>query len=190
MAEGEDEKKEGQDRQEQESPWEVELEEEDTALPEDVGEVSRQTIFYLEPEWYSVDTERLEEVIAVGPITYVPYTPGFIHGLINLRGNVVVAVDIREFFGLEGIKLKKESRIMVVKIGKKTTGILVDYVSDVLDIPVKDIQPPLATIKGPRADFIKGEIKLSDGRFLSLLDLEKVMVSGQMQAISNKEKVI
>lgn len=167
--------------------WETELEDEEAVITEETGEVTRQTIFYLEPEWYSVDTEMLEEVITVGPIAYVPYTPGFVHGLINLRGNVVVVVDIREFFGLEGIKLKKESRIMIVKVGKKTTGILVDYVSDVIDIPLKDIQPPLATIKGPRAEFIKGEIKLSDGRFLSLLYLERVMVSDQMQSISKKD---
>ena len=181
-----DEKNEAEQEQRQESLLEVELEDEEAVVTEEVGEVTRQTIFYLEPEWYAIDTEMLEEVITVPPITYVPYTPGFVHGLINLRGNMVVVVDIREFFGLEGIKLRKESRVMVVKAGKKTTGILVDYVSDVLDIPVKNIQLPLDTIKGPRAECIKGQVKLSDGRFLILLDLEKVMASGQMQTISKK----
>ncbi len=190
MTDEEYEKKEIGHEREYENLWEAELEDEEPVVTEEVGEVTRQTIFYLEPEWYAIDTEMLEEVIPVPPITYVPYTPGFVHGLVNLRGNIVVAVDIREFFGLEGIKLKKESRIMIVKIDKKTTGILVDYVSDVLDVPVKDIQSPLAAIKGPRAEFIKGEIKLSDGRFLSLLDLEKVMVSDQMMTISKKGKVI
>ncbi len=188
MAERAYEKEDTGEELRQENSWEADLEDEEAVATEEVGEVTRQTIFYLEPEWYAVDTERLEEVITVSPITYVPYTPGFVHGLINLRGNVVVVVDIREFFGLENIKLKKESRIIVVKVGKKTTGILVDYVSDVLDIPLKDIQPPLSTLKGSRAEFIKGEIKLPDERFLSLLDLERVMVSDQMQTISKKEK--
>lgn len=173
---------------EQESFWEAELEDEEALVVKEVGEVTRQTIFYLEPEWYAIDTELALEVITVPPITFVPSSPGFVHGLINLRGNIVLTVDIREFFGLEGIQLKKESRIMIVNVAKKTTGILVDYVSDVLDVPVNDIAPPLSTIKGPRAEFIKGAMKLSDGRFLTLLDLEKVMVSAPMQTISKKER--
>lgn len=187
MAEKEYEKKETEQRHEQEISWEAELEEEESALPEEVGEVTRQTIFYLEPEWYAIDTELAEEVITVPSITYVPYTPHFVHGLINLRGTVVVVVDIREFFDLESITLKNESRVMIVKVGKKTTGILVDYVSDVLDIPVKDIQSPISTVKGLKAEFIKGQVKLSDGRFLILLDLEKVVASEKMQSISRKK---
>ena len=170
----------------EERVWEVELEEEEEVVPEEIGDLTRQTIFYLEPEWYSIDTELVEEVIKVPLITPVPYLPGFVHGLINLRGDIVVAIDIREFFGLDPIGLKERSRVAVVKVAGKTTGILVDYVSDVSDIPLKDIQPPISTIKGAKAEFIKGEVRLPDGRFLTLLDLEKVMASEEMAAISKK----
>lgn len=166
--------------------WKAELEEEEQVAEKEVGEVTRQAVFFLKPEWYGIDAALAEEVVKVPPITHVPYVPGFIHGLINLRGNIIVTVDIREFFGLERIRLGKESRVIVVKVEEKTTGILVDYVSDVLDIPVNDIQPPISTVKGPRAEYIKGEVKLSDGKFLVLLDIEKVMASEQMRAISKK----
>jgi len=167
--------------------WEIELEEEEEVRHEEAGELTRQTILFLGPEWYSIDTELVEEVIKVPPITPLPCVPGFVHGLISLRGNIVVVVDIRVFFGLDALKIKEKSRVAVVNVEEKTTGVLVDYVSDVLDVPVKDIQPPLSTIKGARAEFIKGEIKLPDGRLLILLDLKKVMASGEMGAISKKE---
>ncbi len=168
--------------------WEVDLEDEEPAAQEETGEVTRQTVFFLKPEWYGIDTRLVEEVVKVPSITYVPSVPGFVHGLMNLRGNITVAVDIREFFGLDGIRLKEASRVMVVKAEEMTTGILVDYVSDVLDVPVKDIQAPISTVKGPRAEFIKGEVKLPDGRFLIMLDLERVMASEQMKEISKRRQ--
>ncbi len=173
-----------------EKDWDVVLEDEEEVVIEEIGEVTRQTIFFLEPEWYSIDTELVEEVMEVPPTTPVPHLPGFVHGLINLRGNIVVVVDIREFFDLDAIRLKERSRVAVVKVAEKTTGILVDYVSDVLDIPLKGIQPPLSIIKGAKAEFIKGQVKLPDGRFLVLLDLEKVMASDEMAIISKEGKEV
>lgn len=163
--------------------WEVDLEDEEPLVKQALGELTRQTVFHLNPEWYGIDTPLTSEVLRVPSITHLPHAPSFVHGLINLRGNIIVTVDIREFFGLERITLKKDSRVIVVKTEEKSTGILVDYVSDVLDVPLKDIQPPISTIKGSQAEYIKGEVKLPDGRFLILLNLEKVMASRQMRGI-------
>ncbi len=162
----------------------MDLEDEEPVEAQELGELTRQTVFHLNPEWYGIDTRLAEEVVRVPAITFLPNAPSFVHGLINLRGSIIATIDIREFFGLKRIALKKDSRVIVVKTGGKTTGILVDYVSDVLNVPLKSVQPPISTIKGPKAEFIKGEIKLPDGRFLILLDLEKVMASEQMKAIS------
>ena len=169
-----------------ENLWKLDLEEEEEVF-KDVGELTQQIIFALGREWYGIDSELAEVVMEVPPITFVPYTPDFVQGIVNIRGNIVVVVDIRGFFGLEKLKNKKNPRIVVVDIDGKTTGLLMDSVSDVLNIPIKDIQPPLSTVTGHKAEFVKGETKLPDGRFLSLLNLEKVMASEQMKTISRKK---
>ncbi len=167
--------------------WEIDPEEEEDVV-EDPGELTRQIIFSLGSEWYGVDTELAELVMKVPVITNVPFTPDFVRGIVNIRGNIVVVVDISGFLGLNIINQKKESRIMVVKIQEKTTGILLDSVSDILNISLKSIQPPISTLTGLKSDFVKGELKLPDGRFLTLLDLVKLMTSDLMMSISTKIK--
>lgn len=171
---------------EEKSYWDTDLEDEEESIVEDVGEVTRQAAIFLDPEWYGLEGGLTDEILTVPSICPVPCMPGFVKGLINLRGDIVVVFDIKEFFGLEKIRIKKSSRIVIVKVSGKTAGILVDGVSDILDIPVKDIQPPLATVQRARAEYVKGETRLADGRFLVLIDMQKVMVSEQVAAICRK----
>jgi len=132
--------------------------------------------FSLADEWYALELREIQEVMNLPKITPVPSTPSFIKGVINLRGNIVTVVDIRQFLGLEDRKEKKERRIMVIKAEEKTCGLLVDSISQVLRLPESAILPPLSTIEEVSLEYIKGECQVFD-KLLILLNWEKIVSS-------------
>lgn len=137
--------------------------------------------FSLADEWYAAEIENVLEVLTVPPITKVPIVPDFIVGVTNIRGNITSVTDLKRLFGLEECSITPRSRIIVIRAASKTTSLLVDSVGNVLRTSQESIQPPLSTIPEITADYIKGELKLPDGRLLAILDLEKIMLSEQMR---------
>lgn len=134
--------------------------------------------FQLANEEYGIEITRVQEIILMGAITRVPETPAFIKGLINLRSTVIPIVDLRSRFGLPEEAPTDETRIMVVNVGGKTIGIIVDAVSEVLRISQEQIVPPPPTVAGLGHDYLVGLAKLED-RLLILLDIEKIMLEDQ-----------
>lgn len=135
--------------------------------------------FSLGNEWYALDLEDVREVLKVPLITPVPSVPEFILGVINVRGNIISITDLKRWFNLSETAAE-ERRILVVQQAKKTTGLLVDSVDKALTVLLENLQPALSTIPKISAEYIKGELKLEDGRLLTVLDLEKLMSSEQM----------
>lgn len=140
--------------------------------------------FSLGPEWYGAPIEDVREVLEVPSITKVPNLPDFILGVTNIRGNITSVTDLKQFFGLVGVGLKPApmagSRILVIRAAKKTTSLLVDSVGKALSLPLDSIQPALSTLPEVKADYLQGQIRLPDGRLLTVLDLEKIMSSQEM----------
>ena len=131
--------------------------------------------FSLADEWYALELREVQEVMKLPEITPVPSTPSFIKGVINLRGNIVTVVNIKQFLGLKDKKEEeKERRIMVIKAEEKTCGLLVDSVSQVLRLPESAILPPLSTIEEVSLEYIKGECQVFD-KLLILLNWEKIV---------------
>jgi purine-binding chemotaxis protein CheW len=154
-----------------------------TAIRETPTSTSRRTeptgsmqlvSFRLAQEEYGIEITRVQEIILMGEITRVPQTPPYIKGLINLRSTVIPIVDLRLRFNLPQEAFTDETRIMVVNVGGKTVGIIVDGVSEVLRISQEQVSPPPPTVSGLGREYLTGLVKL-ENRLLILLDIEKLL---------------
>ena len=142
--------------------------------------------FNLGSEEFALDILLVQEINRRVEITKVPKTPEFVEGVINLRGKIVPVLDLRKRFGLVGHEFTAQSRIIVVNIDNRVLGLLVDSVSEVLQIPAHTIEPPPPLVAGIDAAYIKGIGKFED-RLLILLDLGKVLSKNKTEdsAIEN-----
>ena len=95
--------------------------------------------FLLGSEHYGVEILKVQEIIGLLPITRVPNTKSYVRGLVNLRGKILMVIDLRLRFGMEPIEPTEESCIVFVRVRHVEMGLIVDKVSDVLDIPESDI---------------------------------------------------
>ncbi len=130
--------------------------------------------FHLADETFGVEITKVREINLMCAITQVPQSPHYVKGLINLRSNVIPVVDLRTLFGLPENELDSESRIMVMQVGSRTIGIIVDGVDEVLRISNKDIAPPPATVSGLGNEYLEGLVRL-ENQLLILLDIEQVL---------------
>ncbi len=142
--------------------------------------------FFLAGEEYGLEILKVREIIGVMPITKVPRTPSFTRGVINLRGKVIPVVDLRLKFSMETVPQTEESCIIVVKASGIDMGVIVDKVSEVLDIAGNDIEDTPSFGADVQTDYILG-IGKSQGRVRILLDIDKVLSTSEtisLQGIS------
>ena len=134
--------------------------------------------FALAGEEYGISILKIKEIIGMMPITTVPQTPEFVKGVINLRGKVIPVVDLRLRFGMERIKYTERTCIVVVEIsgeaGTVMIGIVVDSVSEVLNIKGGDIEETPTFGTRLETDYILGMAKFTGGVKI-LLDINKVL---------------
>ncbi len=146
--------------------------------------VSRIVSFRLANEEYAVDILRAREVIMPGQITRMPEVPEYVCGLINLHGHVIPIVDLRKRFGLPAREADQHTRIIVVDVGSKTMGIVVDAVTAVLRIAADQVEPLPSSVPGIDHDHVRGLVKLKD-RLLILLNIERILSRGDAAQIDN-----
>lgn len=141
-------------------------------------------IFRLRDEEFGVAISEVREIVRMMAITHIPEAPGFIEGVINLRGQVIAVVDLAKQFGLAGqAELPKTARIVVVELQGKTVGLIVDEVPEVLRISEDNIEPTPEMIETEvHRDYLKGVGKLED-RLIIFLDLEKVLKPHEVEAV-------
>src|SRR5579872_5310135 len=104
------------------------------------GAVVQIVSFRLGNEEYGVDISQVQEIIRMVEITHVPRAPRFMEGVINLRGQLIPIIDLRTRFGMPRIEATKDTRIIVTEIGSKRVGIVVDSVSEVINIPIENVE--------------------------------------------------
>ncbi|MFP4164070.1 MAG: chemotaxis protein CheW [Chitinispirillaceae bacterium] len=143
--------------------------------------------FRLADEGYGLEILKVQEIIGMMSITRIPRTPEFIRGVINLRGKVIPVVDLRLKFGLDKKNDTQKTCIIVVQVTKDeqevTMGIIVDEVSEVLDIEAKQIEPPPSFGATVDTDFILGMGKASQ-KVVMLLDVDKVLSKNEIEKLS------
>jgi len=145
--------------------------------------------FKIENEEFGVNIEEVQEIIRLPEITRVPQAPFFVEGVINLRGNIIPVIDLRKRFELDATSKTNATRIVVSNVNGKTTGIIVDSVSEVLRLPKDAIEPPPPIIAGIEAKYLRGIGKLDDGkRLLILLDLKEILTVRKEDKVRRDEK--
>ena len=125
----------------------------------------------------------VREIIGIMEITTVPQTPDFMKGVINLRGKVIPVVDLRLKFGMDEIDHTKETCVIVVEVHDTLMGIVVDTVSEVIDIKAEDIEPAPSFGSKISTDFILGMGKIKD-KVKILLDIFKVLTDEELNQLS------
>ena len=143
-----------------------------------VSEEQQYLTFLLGGEMFATGILNIKEIIEYGSLTEVPMMPGFIRGVINLRGSVVPVVDLSARFGRKRTEISRRTCIVIIEVEngeeKHDIGVMVDSVSEVLEIPRSEIEPPPAFGARIRVDFMHGRGKVA-GKFVIILDANKVL---------------
>ncbi len=139
--------------------------------------------FSMANEEYGIGILKIREIIGMMPITTVPQTPEFVKGVINLRGKVIPVVDLRLRFNMDEIDYTERTCIIVVEMagqaGTVLIGIVVDAVSEVLNIKDEDIEETPTFGAKLNTDYILGMAKMEGGVKI-LLDIDKVLSSNEL----------
>lgn len=142
------------------------------------GREGKYLTFTLAHEEYGIGILKIKEIIGMMPITSVPQTPPFVKGVINLRGKVIPVVDLRLRFGIEAMDYTERTCIVVVEIegqvGTILIGIVVDAVSEVLNIKGEDIEDTPTFGTKLNTEYILGMAKI-EGAVKILLDIDRVL---------------
>lgn len=144
--------------------------------------------FKLGEESYGLGILKVQEIIKIMPVTRVPRTPSFTRGVINLRGRVIPVVDLRMKFDMEAVEDTERTCIVVVQVLRDadpvTMGLIVDEVSEVVEVPQSQIEPPPSLGAGVDTAFILGMGKLGD-KVVMLLDVDKTLTADEISAVSD-----
>ena len=146
--------------------------------------------FSLADEEYGIGILKIKEIIGMMPVTTVPQTPKFVKGVINLRGKVIPVIDLRLRFGMESIDYTERTCIIVVEIdgtvGTVQIGIVVDSVSEVLNIKGEDIEDTPTFGTKLDTNYILGMAKMEGGVKI-LLDIDRVLNSEEISVLEKAE---
>jgi purine-binding chemotaxis protein CheW len=135
--------------------------------------------FELNREFYGIPILKVREIIGLLPITRVPRTPEFTMGVINLRGKVIPVIDLRRKFGMPEAEPTEETCIIVVDVEEIIIGVLVDRVSEVLDVDLEQLEPTPNFGASINPGFITAMAKTQDQVYM-LLDIELVLTTEEM----------
>ncbi len=136
-------------------------------------ERQKLVIFTLLDGYYSFFGDDVKEILPYTPITYVPGMPKYIPGIINVRGDIEAVLDIHTYMGFPGVNLNSNNRIIIAEKNEVRSGILMDSVQDVVDIPISAIHPTLSTLDVKIRDFVVGQTTYKD-HMVIILDIGKI----------------
>jgi len=157
------------------------------ATAEATAEQQQFLTFSLGEEMFAIGILAIREILEYGQLTEVPMTPPFIRGVINLRGAVVPVIDLAVRFGRTAGAITKRTCIVIIETETDgqhhQMGVVVDAVSEVLEIPAADIEPPPEFGAHIRIDFISGMGKIN-GRFVVMLDVDRILSIDEVAVVA------
>ena len=151
---------------------------------QDGAQSSKHLLFNIGSEVYGIDIAHVTEIIEMQKITEVPDMPGFIKGVINLRGRVIPVMDLRLRFEMKEREYDDRTCVIIVNIASTSMGFIVDTVAEVHDIAADDIEPPpsFKTDEG-RNQYISGLGKVED-RVTILIDVDQILAERELEAVA------
>jgi purine-binding chemotaxis protein CheW len=138
--------------------------------------------FSLGNEEYGIEIRNVTEIIGIQNVTDLPDVPDYVKGVINLRGKVIPVIDVRLRFNFEERKYDERTCIIVVNIKNMAVGLIVDSVSEVLDISADKIEPPAKLAQGTSTEYIKGFGKIDDSVKI-LIDTQKLLFVDDLEIL-------
>jgi purine-binding chemotaxis protein CheW len=142
--------------------------------------------FKLGPEDFGIGILKVQEIIGMLAVTRMPRTPAYVRGVVNLRGKVIPVLDLRLKFGMDTREDTERTCIIVVQLQSSgseiTMGIIVDEVSEVLDVAASQIEPPPSFGSAVDVSFIMGMGKVGQ-KVVQLLDADRILMRQELEAI-------
>jgi purine-binding chemotaxis protein CheW len=139
-----------------------------------VANIQQFCTFFLKDQFFGVPVQQVQEVIRYQEMTRVPLMPQVIRGLINLRGQIVMAVDLRRRFGMEDRPESQLPMNVVVRSDDGAVSFLVDEIGDVLEVDEESFERPPETVQGQTRELVRGVYKLRE-RLMLVLDTERAV---------------
>lgn len=162
-----------------------------TTGPADLNQGLPWLTFALAAEVFALPISHVKEIIQYGGVTPIPLTPSYIRGVINLRGHVVPVLDLAVRFGKPAVEEGRRTCIIIVEMHddmhSMDIGLVVDMVSEVLEIPAAAIEPAPAFGARIRTDFITGMAHL-DGHFIIMLDISRILSLAELAELGQFEQ--
>ena len=140
--------------------------------------------FRIGRETFGVPIALVHEIVRVPEITSVPDAPGYVEGVINLRGKIVSVIDLRKRFGEVEITRTRKNRILVTEVEGRLVGLIVDAASEVMKLPEAAVEPPPTIYEQGELNYVTGVGKLQD-RLVILIDLGKVLQKGELHRMED-----
>jgi purine-binding chemotaxis protein CheW len=135
-------------------------------------------LFRLGEEWYAVPIEGVREIYNEYKVTRIPRVPGFILGVINVRGEIVSVTNLGEMMRVPSrTELDIEGLLpsaIIVSSEDCVTAIVVDEIGDIVDVPRESVEPPLSTLDKTQAEFVSGSVYV-EGALIGIVNLQKVL---------------
>ncbi len=141
--------------------------------------------FNIGSEEFGVEIMNVQEIIRMTSITKIPQAPDYIRGIINLRGRIIVVINLNVVLGMKIKEQDENTRIIVANIGDTVMGFVVDSVSEVIRLPQKSVEPAPAVIADKiGTEYVMGVGKL-DNRLLILLNLDKILGAKELHSVQS-----
>lgn len=138
-------------------------------------------------EDYGVDIQTVKEVIRKKEITRLPKAPVFVKGVINLRGDVIPIIDMRERFGMEQKEYTDMTRVIVAEVEGRSVGMVVDSVSHVIRMEETEIEPPPPCVGKISEEYIRGVGKVGE-KLIVLLKIENILTAKEKKELETMEE--
>ncbi|MDT8990103.1 chemotaxis protein CheW [Curvibacter sp. APW13] len=150
------------------------------------GPTQQFLTFSLSDEVFAMDIRTVREIIQHANMTVVPLMPDFVRGVINLRGAVVPVIDLQSRFGRDNSRMGKKTCIVIFDASnqgeKQELGLMVDAVSEVIDIADHNVEPPPTFGTSIAREFLRGMGKV-EGDFIPIIDTDKALSLDEMASI-------
>ena len=148
------------------------------------GDELQLVVFNIGDEEFGVEIMNVQEIIRMTNITKIPQAPNYVRGIINLRGRIVIVINLNDIMGMDGKESDEHTRIIVAEMGEAVVGFIVDSVTEVLRLPEINVEPAPAIIANKiNTEYVSGVGKI-DERLLILLNLHKVLNESDFNTIN------
>ncbi len=160
---------------------------ENQIISDEDSQEGKYLTFPLGKEEFGIEIRSVREIIGIQKITDVPEMPHYVKGVINLRGKIIPVMDIRLKFGMQEREYDERTTIIVVQINDLDVGLIVDNVSEVLDIANSDIEPPSTITGNDESQYVKAFGKVSE-KVVIILDTQKLLFGELLEQMIELEQ--